>query len=44
VVDGAVFTADRYCRVSMFGGFHVVVPILFQIPITAARLSYATLA
>ena len=35
---------DRYRRVSMLGGFHVVVPILCQIPVTAVRLRYATLA
>jgi hypothetical protein len=30
-MDGAAVGVDRYRRVSMLGGFHVVVPILFQI-------------
>ena len=44
VLDGAAAGIDRYRRVSMLGGFHVVVPILCQIPVTAVRLRYATLA
>jgi hypothetical protein len=48
VVEGAVAAVtaavDRHSRVSGLGGFHVVVPILFQIPVTAGRPSFATLA